>query len=326
MHALRLRAPGPGPGAADRTGRLGGLLALVSTLLLAMVLATVLAGPAAAQDLQAIPALTSRVMDQAGVLQPAQRQALEAKLAAFEAQAGPQIVVLTVASTGIEDIADYAQRAGDAWKIGRQNLGDGLLLVVARDDRKLRIQVAKALEGAVPDLAARQIISNQIGPAFKRGDYAAGLDAGVDALIARIRGENLPAPEAAPRNGGLGGSGLGWEELAMFFFIGVPVLGGVLTSVLGRKLGAALTAGGAATLAWWLSASLLLGGIAGAVALVLVGVMGVGASRGLGRRGGGGVPPIIWGGGGGGFGGGGGGGFSSGGGGDFGGGGASGGW
>ncbi len=294
-------------------------MALVSVMLL-------LPGLAAAQDLQPIPALTARVMDQASLLQPAQRQALEDKLAAFEAQAGPQIVVLTVPNTGIEDIADYAQRAGDAWKIGRRGVGDGLLLVVSRDDRKLRIQVAKALEGAVPDLAARQIIANNIGPAFKRGDYAAGLDAGVDALIARTKGENLPAPTAQPQGGGQGGLGLGlgWEELAMFFFIGVPVLGGVLTSVLGRKLGSVVTAGGAGTLAWWLSTSLLLGGVAGVLALVLVGVMGVGASRG--GRGG---PPIIWGGGGGGRGGGGfggGGGFSSGGGGDFGGGGASGGW
>ena len=294
------------------------LMVLVSAMFL-------LPGLSAAQDLQPIPALTARVMDQAGLLQPAQRQALEDKLATFEAQAGPQIVVLTVANTGIEDIADYAQRAGDAWKIGRRGVGDGLLLVVSRDDRKLRIEVAKALEGAVPDLAARQIIANSIGPAFKRGDYAAGLDAGVDALIARIKGENLPTPTRQPQGGGQGGLGLGWEELAMFFFIGVPVLGGVLTSVLGRKLGSVVTAGGAGTLAWWLSTSLLLGGVAGVLALVLVGVMGVGAGRG--GRGG---PPIIWGGGGGGRGGGGfgggGGGFSSGGGGDFGGGGASGGW
>jgi uncharacterized protein len=296
----------------------GWLLALAALLL---------ASPVAAQDLQAIPTLTARVMDQAGVLQADQRAALEAKLAAFEAQAGPQIVVLTVASTGIEDIADYAQRAGDAWKIGRQGVGDGVLLVVARDDRKLRIQVAKALEGAVPDLAARQIIANQITPAFKRGDYAAGLNAGVDALMARIRGENLPAP--AGHGGAARDSGFGWEELAVFFFIAVPVLGGVLTSVLGRKLGSVVTAGGAGTLAWWLSASLLIGGLAGVVALVLVGVMGVGASRGIGRGRSGSGAPVIWGGGGGsgggGFGGGG-GGFSSGGGGDFGGGGASGDW
>ena len=310
MHTARLRAP-----------RFGWLSILVGWLALAALL---LGGPVAAQDLQTIPSLSARVMDQAGILQPEQRAALESKLAAFEAQAGPQIVVLTVASTGIEDIADYAQRVGDAWKIGRQDVGDGLLLVVARDDRKLRIQVAKALEGAVPDLAARQIISNQISPAFKRGDYAAGLDAGVDALMARIRGENLPAPTR--QGGARPDAGFDWEELAVFFFIAVPVAGGVLTSMLGRKLGALLTAGGAGTLAWWLSASLLIGGLAGAVALVLVGVMGVGALRGgRGGRGGGG-PPIIWGGGGGGGGGGFGGGFSSGGGGDFGGGGASGDW
>ena len=323
----QLLRTGPRPGGQTALAwLLASALALALTL--ALTLATwVLAAPAAAQGLPDIPALTARVMDQAGLLQPDQRAALEAKLAAFEAQAGPQIVVLTVASTGIEDIADYAQRAGDAWKIGRREVGDGVLVVVARDDRKLRIQVAKALEGAVPDLAARQIIANSISPAFKRGDYAGGLDAGADALIARIKGENLPAP-AAQGDGakrGLGGSGLGWEELAMFFFIGVPVLGGVLTSVLGRKLGSAITAGGAGTLAWWLSASLLVGGVAGVVALVLVGVMGVGAARG--GRGGRGGPPIIWGGGGGGGGfGGGGGGFSSGGGGNFGGGGASGNW
>jgi uncharacterized protein len=315
MHAARARAP-----------RFGLLAALAGLWLL------VFCGLAAAQDLQAIPPLTARVMDQAGVLQPAQAQALEAKLAAFEAQAGPQIVVLTVASTGIEDIADYAQRVGDAWKIGRRDVGDGLLIVVAKNDRKLRIQVAKALEGAVPDLAARQIISNQISPAFKRGDYAAGLDAGVDALIARLRGEQLPAPTA--KRQATPDTGFDWEELAMFFFVAVPVVGGVLSSVLGRKLGSLVTAGGAGTLAWWLSASLLIGGLAGVVALVLVGVMGIGATR-SGRmlRGGQGGPPVIWGGGGGGFGGfggggssGGGGGFSSGGGGDFGGGGASGDW
>ena len=311
MHDARLRAQ-----------RLDWLPAMAWLLALAALL---LGGTAAAQDLQTIPTLTARVMDQAGVLQADQRAALEAKLAAFEAQAGPQIVVLTVASTGIEDIADYAQRAGDAWKIGRKDVGDGVLVVVARDDRKLRIQVAKALEGAVPDLAARQIIANQIGPAFKRGDYAAGLNAGVDALMARIRGENLPAP--TKQGGGRPDAGFDWEELAVFFFIAVPVLGGVLTSVMGRKLGSVVTAGGAGTLAWWLSASLLIGGLAGIVALVLVGVMGVGAARGIGRGRSGGGPPIIWGGGGGSGGGfGGGGGFSSGGGGDFGGGGASGDW
>ena len=282
-----------------------------------------LAGVARAQDVQAVPALSGRVVDTIGWLSAAERDTLERKLAAFEAEAGPQIVLLLVASSQPEDIASYAQRVADSWKIGRREVGDGVLLVAARDDRKLRIEVAKALEGAVPDLAARQIISQQIAPAFKRGEVAAGLGAGVDALMARIRGEHLPAPTRQTGQPAAD-EGVDWQMLAMFFFVAVPVVGGILTGVMGRKLGSVATAGGAGALAWWLSASLLLAGGAGLVALVLVGLLGVGA--GAGRRGAGGVPPIIWGGGGWGGGGGGGGGFSSGGGGDFGGGGASGDW
>jgi len=279
---------------------------------------------ARAQDLLPVPALSARVIDQTGTLSAAQRDALEAKLAGFEAQAGPQIAVLLVPSTAPEDIAAYAQRVGDAWKLGRRDVGDGLLLLVAKNDRKVWIATSKALEGAVPDLAARQIVVERITPAFKRGDFAGGLDAGVDALIARVRGEHLPAPQ---RQAGGDASGLDWETLAMFFFVGVPVVGGVLTAVLGRKLGSVLTAGGAGALAWLISASVLIGVVAGLVALVLVGVLGLGSGGGRGGPfGGRGGPPVIWGGGGrGGFGGGG-GGFRSGGGGDFGGGGAGGSW
>ena len=288
------------------------------------LLLALLAPALQAQDLLPVPALSARVIDQTATLDAAALAALDAKLAAFEAQAGPQIVVLLVPTTAPEDIAAYSQRLGDAWKVGRRDLGDGLLLVVAKNDRKVWIAPAKALEGAVPDLAARQIVQNTLTPAFKQGDFAGGLSAGVDALIARIRGENLPAPAPRSRPGRVA-PGFNWEMLAMFFFVGVPLLGGVLTAVLGRKLGSVVTAGGTGGLAWLLSSSVLLGGLAGAVALLLVGVMGVGAGRG-GR---GGVPPVIFGGGGfgggrGGFGGG--GGFRSGGGGNFGGGGAGGSW
>ena len=275
------------------------------------------------QDLLPVPPLSGRVIDQAGLLEPGQRAAIESKLATFEAQAGPQIVVLVVASTKPEDIAAYAQRVADQWKIGRRDVGDGVLLVVARDDRRIRIEVAKALEGAIPDLAARQIIDRAITPAFKRGDYAAGTAAGIDALIARIQGEHLPAP--APR-GDRGDQGFDWQDLAIFFFVAVPIVGSVLTAMLGRKLGSALTAAGAGGVAWILGAGLVLAVGAGLAAMVLVGLLGIGAA---GRRSGGGWGglggggPIIWGGGGRG---GGGGGFSSGGGGDFGGGGASGNW
>lgn len=313
-----------------------GLTALRMALLLCLAALLVLPALGWAQDVQPVPALSGRVVDTVNLLPPTERSALEAKLADFEARSGPQIVLLLVARTAPEDIAAYAQRVADTWKIGRRDVGDGLLVVVARDDRRVRIEVAKALEGAVPDLAARQIIDRQIAPGFKRGDYAGGLSAGVDALIARIQGEHLPAPSAQGKGGQGPGvlardDGFDLEQLGLFFFVAVPVAGAVFSSLFGRKLGALATGGGAGALAWWLTASVALGAVAGAVALVLVGVIGVGSGGRRGGRGGGlgsGGPPIIWGGGGfgGSGGGGGGGGFSSGGGGDFGGGGASGDW
>ena len=291
------------------------------------------AGAAPAQDVLKVPPVTAQVIDQTGTLNPAQTAELTVKLATLEQQSGTQMVVLIVPTTAPEDIASYAQRVADQWKIGRRDVGDGVVIIVAKNDRRVRIEVAKTLEGAVPDLAAKRIISEQLGPAFKTGDYAGGLNAAVEALSLRIKGEGLAQPKASKQGGGA--LGVGWQELAMFFFIGVPILGGILTGIFGRKLGSIITGGAAGGIGWVLTASGLLAGIAGVVAVVLVGVLGIGAvssmlggSRGRGARGGVlGAGPVIWGGGGGGFGGGGGGGgFSSGGGGDFGGGGASGDW
>lgn len=280
---------------------------------------------APAQDVQPVPALSARVIDQTGTLAANQRAALESKLAAFEAASGPQIVLLMVNSTAPEDIAAYAQRVADSWKIGRRDVGDGVLLVVSKGDRRVRIEVAKALEGAIPDLAARQIIDNAVRPAFRADDYAGGLNAAVDQIQARIKGEGLPSP--GTRGGSGAQPGLQWEELAMFFFVAIPIIGSVLTGIFGRRLGSLLTAGAAGGAGWWYSASMLIAAGAGVAALLLVGLFGIGAAaRRAGRSGG--LPHIGgWGGGGGfGGGGGGGGGFSSGGGGDFGGGGASGDW
>ena len=285
------------------------------------VFAWLMPAAAAAQDVMPVPVLTARVIDQTGTLDTVQRAALEGKLESFEREAGPQIVVLLVPTTSPEDIAAYAQRVADSWKIGRREVGDGLLIVVAKNDRRVRIEVAKALEGAIPDLAARQIIQDAITPAFKAGDYAGGLNRAVDQLQARIRGEHLPAPQPRATTGS--GGGFDFQDLGLFFFIGVPVLGTVLTAIFGRKLGGLATGGVAGFVGWALGAGLLLAVLAGIAAVIMVGVMGVGASR----RG----VPTHWGGWGGGSGGnwgsgGGGGGFSSGGGGDFGGGGASGDW
>ncbi|RZU01220.1 TPM domain-containing protein [Rivibacter subsaxonicus] len=295
--------------------------------LAALLLLVAACGLARAQDLKPLPVPAAPLTDQTGTLTPTQRAALEAKLAGIERELGTQVAVVIVASTAPEDIADYTQRLGDAWKIGRREVGDGLLIVVAKDDRKMRIAPAKSLEGAVPDLAARQIIERTLAPAFRKGDYAGGLNAAVDQLAARIKGEALPEPGRDA--GSRAQQGLDFGDLALFFFIAVPVAGAVLTAMMGRKLGSLVTAGGAGALAFVASTSLLVALGAGLVALVLVGVLGIGASRrGSGMGGHGGLPPVIFPGGGGGWGGGGGGGggWSSGGGGDFGGGGASGDW
>lgn len=279
----------------------------------------------AAQGVQALPALSARVIDQTGTLDAASKAALETKLAAFEQERGSQVVVLMVATTAPEDIADYTQRLGDAWKIGRPNVGDGVLFVIAKDDRRLRIATAKALEGAIPDLLARRILDQAVTPALRQGDYAGGIAAGVDQILARIRGEELPLPDASqmPRvSGNLNGS-----DLLIFVAFAVPVVAAVLRGIFGNKLGTLLTGIGAGGLAYLLTAVFWIAigaGLLGMVAALLMQHLPMSSGTGRGGRSG------PWGGGGfggagsGGFGGG--GGFSSGGGGNFGGGGASGGW
>jgi uncharacterized protein len=285
---------------------------------------------AAAQGVLPVPELTARVVDQTGTLDAIQRKGLDDKLAAFEQKKGTQIVVLLVPTTQPEDIASYANRVANTWKIGRKEVGDGILLIVAKDDRKVRIEVAKTLEGAVPDLAARQIIDEAITPHFRQGDFAGGLQAALDQLIARVSGEALPAPKPAEQAQQRGGAGFDWFDLAIFLFFAVPLGGALLRGMLGRKLGSLATGGGVGLIAMLITSSLVVAGVAGVIAL-LFSLLSGGGLFGGGRRGFG--APVIfpgggWGGGrgGGGWGGGGGGGFSSGGGGDFGGGGASGDW
>jgi uncharacterized protein len=278
-------------------------------------------GWAGAQGVLPVPPLTAPVVDQTGTLDAIQLKGLQDKLMAFEQKKGTQIAILMVPTTQPEDIASYANRVGNDWKIGRKDVGDGVLVVVAKDDRKVRIEVAKTLEGAIPDLAARQIIDETITPNFRKQDFAGGLHAAVDQLSARITGEALPAPKTpAP-----GGAGFNWMDLGILLFIAVPVVGGVLRGILGRKLGALATGAGVGVVALLITSSLVVAAIAAFVALLFSMLSG----GGFGSRGS--VGPYIggWGGGAGGgsWGGGGGGGWGgSGGGGDFGGGGASGDW
>ncbi len=285
------------------------------------------AGIAFAQDILPVPPLTAHVIDQTGTLDAIQLKGLEDKLATFEQTKGTQVAILMVATTQPEDIASYANRVGNEWKIGRKGIGDGVLLVVAKNDRKVRIEVAKTLEGAIPDLAAQHIIDEAITPNFRKGDFAAGLHAAADQIIARVTGEALPEPKQREQRGA-GGSGFNWMDLAIFLFIAVPIAGRVLSGMLGRKLGSLVTGAGVGTIALLITSSIVVAGIAGLVALLFSLLSGGIPSTGMHRRGGWGGGPWIGGAGGGWSGGGGGGGGwgGSGGGGDFGGGGASGDW
>ena len=269
--------------------------------------------------LQPIPVLSARVIDNTRTLTAGQRQALDDKLAAFEKIKGSQIVVLMVPTTLPEDIVSYTQRVGDSWKIGRKGIGDGLLLVVAKNDRSVRIATAKTLEGAIPDLVASQVIERALTPRFRNGDFAGGLNAGIDLLIALISGEKLPESSAVV--GAAHEPGFQWLDLAVLLFVAVPFAARVLGSILGRKFGSLLTGAAIGALVWLLTTSIVLAVLLGMAGMVvaLASLLSSG-----GRRAG-------WGAGMGGFGngrnsGGFGGGFSSGGGGNFGGGGASGKW
>lgn len=271
-----------------------------------------------------VPALTAHVIDTTGTLDAAQTQQLESKLTTFEQSNGSQVVVLMVPTTQPEDIASYANRVASSWKIGRKEVGDGLLLIVAKDDRRVRIEVARALEGAIPDLMASRVINQAITPLFKQGNFAGGVDAGVNQILALIKGEALPLPTTDRAKV----AGFDWMDLAIFMFIAVPVVGGVARSILGSQLGSLVTAGVAGGIAMLVTTSVVVAILAGMAAFILsllAGVRHLGGGGGSGGSGGTGHGRGFGGGSSGGFGGGG-GGFSSGGGGSFGGGGASGGW
>lgn len=280
-------------------------------------------------ELQVIPPLQARVTDLTATLEAAQRERLERKLADFETERGTQIVILLVPTTQPEDIAAYANRVFNAWKPGRAGVGDGLLILVAKQDRKIRIEVARALEGAVPDLAAKQIIDEVLTPRFRAGDFGGGLESAADRLMGLVRGEGLPTPaRAAP---GRPADEADWISLGVLVLVIVPVLGAVTRRLLGHKLGTVVTGAVIGWVAFSITASLILAALAALVAMLLTFIAGTsqGAALLSSRRGHGHGAP--WGGGGwgggadsGGWGGG--GGFSSGGGGDGAGGGASGDW
>jgi len=252
-----------------------------------------------------VPELSSRVTDLTATLSAEQATALENKLAAFEAKKGSQIAVLIVPTTQPKDIAEFGIEVADLWQVGRKGVDDGVILIVAKDDRKLRLEVGYGLEGVIPDAVAKRVIAETITPHFKEGDYAGGIDAGITQLMALIGGEALPAPPESSSEG------LG-EGAFIFILMGGLIAGFVLSAMLGRVMGGMLAGLGSGLLA------ALIFGLAFSAA-IFVGLMvffivGVRSTGGRGWSSGGG------------FGGSSGGGSWSGGGGRFGGGGASGSW
>jgi uncharacterized protein len=259
------------------------------------------------------------VTDLTGTLTPSEQAALEQKLAAFEARKGAQVAVLIVATTQPEEIEQYGIRVAAAWRLGREKSDDGALLLVAKDDRALRIEVGYGLEGALTDALSNRIIDETIIPHLRAGEFAAGIDAGVDRMLAVIDGEALPAPEPAWSPDALSGV----ARHLPFALLAIPVAGGILRRLFGRVLGPILAGGAVFALVWLITRILLL---ALAFALFTALFAALAGRRPPSRYRGGHFPG--WGGGfgGGGFGGGGFGGGFSGGGGGFGGGGASGRW
>jgi uncharacterized protein len=276
-------------------------------VLLAVLL--LFAVPPAGADVP-VPPLKARVTDLTATLSQDQRAALEQKLAALEARKGSQVAVLLVPTTQPETVEQYAIRVFEQWKLGRKGMDDGVLLLVAKDDRRLRIEVGYGLEGAIPDAIARRVVDEDIVPLFKQGNFYGGISAGTDRVSKLIEGESMPPPRrtAAPASG--------WSTETLFIgFIILAMASQLLHSVLGRFLGAGV-AGVAAGIVGYVLAGLAAAAIIGLIAFVIS--LFIGAT---GRHGGGWSSGHGWSGGGSS----GGGGFS-GGGGSSGGGGASGSW
>ena len=263
-----------------------------------------------------IPVLSGHVIDKTGTLTIEQHDYLERLLADFESQKGSQVVVLVINSTQPETIEQYGIEVADQWKIGRKKVDDGAILIVAKNDRTMRIEVGYGLEGVLSDVVSKRIIDDVIIPHFRRQDFYGGIVAGIGSILGAIEGESLPLP---PRKDNAAVDNFG--QFIPFVFIVALVVGSVVSRILGRITGSFITGGFVAVIAWFALGALSLAMISGLIALVITLVSGGVGRQGFGGfySGGGG-----FGGGGGGFGGGG-GGFGGGGGG-FGGGGASGRW
>jgi uncharacterized protein len=214
----------------------------------------------------AVPALVGRVVDQTGTLSSDEIASLNQTLRNFEARKGSQVAVLIVPSTAPEAIEQYSLRVAETWKIGRKKIDDGALLVVAKEDRKLRIEVGYGLEGALTDVTSKRIIDEIITPRFRSGDFAGGISAGVDRIIRVVDGESLPAP--APRQQQSSDFLSHVDLLNPFTLFAVFIVSTILRTTLGRLIGAVATGGIVGALAWLIAGSLAASFIAAIIAFL----------------------------------------------------------
>jgi uncharacterized protein len=213
----------------------------------------------------AVPPLSGRVVDVTGTLSSGDIAGLTQTLKSLELRKGSQVAVLIVPTTAPETIEQYSIRVAEAWKIGRKKIDDGALLVVAKDDRKLRIEVGYGLEGALNDVTVKRIIDEVITPKFRNGDFAGGISAGVERIIRVIDGEPLPAPQRQGQNSGVLSH---IDPFNPFLLFALFVAGGILRTALGRLIGSAATSGVVGVMAWLLFGSLAVSFIAAAVAFI----------------------------------------------------------
>ncbi len=248
----------------------------------ASLLALLLCWASSALALVAAPPLTGRVVDQTGTLSAGDITSLTQTLQDLQTRKGSQIAVLIVPTTDGEAIEQYALRVAEAWKIGRKKIDDGALLVIAKNDRRLRIEVGYGLEGALTDATTKRIIDEDITPKFKAGDFGGGVAAGVDKMVRIVNGEKLPEPEPPHWQDS---QGFNPEDLFNPFLI-VPAifLGGLLRSLLGRLLGSVTAGGLTALIAWFLVGSVMAALIVGAIASFIV-LISDSFTSGPGRRG-----------------------------------------
>jgi uncharacterized protein len=237
------------------------------TILVALLLGWVF--PALADV--AVPPLVGRVVDQTGTLSTDDVSALNQTIRAFEARKGSQVAVLIVPTTDGEAIEQFSLRVAEAWKIGRKKIDDGVLLVIAKNDRKLRIEVGYGLEGALTDVTSKRIIDEIITPHFRSGDFGGGISAGVERILRIIDGEKLPAPAQSESSRGMQSSWLldHVDPLNPFMIFAIFVVGAIARTTLGRLMGAIATGGIVGVLAWFFIQSLLLASLAAVIVFII---------------------------------------------------------